>query len=127
MTTKNVLMGYSFIYALIRFGLTTYQYFTGSVLHLPVLIIAEAVSLAGIIAGIFWFMKKMTPALLRGLLALNAAAMIANLIITRQTPPSTGAHTPEVIIMGSLADLIILVIALLLPMRENTAPAQKTE
>ncbi len=109
-------MGYCFLYAVTRFSLTTYQYFTGTLLRLPVLIIAEAVSLVGIFVSIFWFMGKLRPGVLRGLLALNAAAMLANVLLTRVTPPSAGTHFADIVIIGSVADLIILLASFILPM-----------
>lgn len=116
MNTKNILMGYCFLYAVTRFSLTTYQYFTGTLLRVPVLIIAESVSLIGIFVSIFWFMGKLRPRVLQGLLALNAAAMFANVLLTRVTPPSAGTHFGDIIIIGSIADVIILLAALILPM-----------
>lgn len=119
MSTKNVFMGYCFFYALARFAATTIEYFIGSELQLPVLVVAETVSLIGIIMGAFWIAHKISPALVRALLALNSLAAITNLLVTRANPLTLGATGLDLLVIGSLFDLVLFFAAMILPMPEE--------
>lgn len=120
MSTKNVMMGYCFLYALARFAATTIEYFSGvSELQLAVMIIAETVSLIGLVISGFWFAGKVSSRVVRSLLTLNSAAAIANIIITRISPINAGATMLDLLVIGTVFDLVLLFAALLMPMPET--------
>lgn len=118
MTTKRLLMGYCLLYAVARFVATTVYYFGDDHgLQLPVLIVAEAVSLIGILLGLRWVCRRFIAALtVRLLLLLYSAAAIANILITRASPLPHGVAAGDLLIIGTLFELLLFFAALLLPM-----------
>ena len=120
MSTKNVLMFYCAAYGTARFIATTAAYFSGqSGLQLAVLIIAEAVSLIGIMAGIIGIRHHASAGFVRGLLAFNSAAAITNILITRAAPLPQGAGISQLLIMGTIFDLLLFVCSLFASMPES--------
>lgn len=119
MSTKNIMMGYCFLYALARFAATTIEYFSGSSeLQLATMIIAETVSLIGLVISGFWFAGKVSSGVVRSLLALNSVAAIVNIVITRSSPINAGASALDLLVIGTVFDLVLFVAALLMPMPE---------
>lgn len=121
MTAKKVFMGYCLLYAVVRFIATTVYYFKGNQgLQLSVLIIAEATGLIGIVAGIRWIIRRNVPAIMvRGLLLLYSAAVIANIFITRANPLPNGVAAGDLLVIGTLFDLLLFLAAVLIPMPDT--------
>ena len=119
MYNKRVFLAYYVLYAVMRFIATTVEAFSHVNLQLSVLIISEAISLVGILVGIWWARGKPIPAgLVRGLLGINAAASLANILITRANPLEPGASTLDLIVIGTLFDAVLFLAALMVPMPE---------
>lgn len=118
MTAKKVFMGYCLLYAVARFIATTVYYFKGNQgLQLAVLIIAEVTGLIGIAVGIRWIVRRNVPAVMvRGLLLLYSAAAITNIFITRANPLPHGVAGGDLLIIGTLFDLLLLFASLMIPM-----------
>lgn len=121
MTAKKVFMGYCLLYAVVRFIATTVYYFSGNQgLQLAVLIIAEVTGLIGIVAGIRWIARRNVPAVMvRGLLLLYSAAAITNIFITRANPLPHGVASGDLLIIGTLFDLLLFLVAVLIPMPDT--------
>ena len=121
MYNKRVCLAYYVLYAVVRFVATTVDAFSHVNLEISVLIISEAISLVGILVGVWWARGKPIPAsTVRMIFGLNAAASLANIFITRANPLEPGATTIDLIVIGTLFDAVMFLAALMIPMPEVT-------
>lgn len=130
MSTKNVLMGGCFFYSAIRLAAAVWLYASGQDLWYVVLLLAGAVSLAGLITGCFWLAGRVKAPAVRFLLGLNAATALLNMRLASRRPVLGGARPVHLLVIGTYFELIVFLLAVFLPMPERprapeTARAEK--
>lgn len=121
MAIKWTLMGFCSLYALARFIAAAVYYTTArGELLLAVMIIAAIVSLVGLAATVHTAIhRNVKGRTVRALLALYSLAAVANIMITRMSPPTAGVGPLDVLIMGSLFEVLLFAVSLLIPLPDT--------
>lgn len=121
MAVKWILMGFCSLYALARL-ITVAVYYTNAKgeLLLAVMIIAALVSLVGLAVTVHTAIRRQVRGrTVRALLALYGLAAVANIMITRMSPPTAGVGPLDVLIMGSLFEVLLFAVSLLIPLPDS--------
>lgn len=123
MAVKWILMGFCSLYALARLIATAVYYTTArGELLLAVMIIAAFVSIAGLTVTVHTVIRRNVKGrTVRTLLALYGLAAVANILITRMSPPTAGVGPLDVLIMGSLFEVLLFAVSLLIPLPDSAA------